>query len=252
MTPPIPPRSLDALQARLRHFFGDRTLLVHALTHPSAAVEAGQTRLASYERLEFLGDALLNAWVAELLFDRFPDAHEGVLTRLRSFWISGPVLAGFARGLQLERHVELGTGEERDGGRTKERILASVLEALFAALYLDAGPKKPRSLARALWADDVRRRGLAVLSEDAKTGLQELRQAEGVSRPEYRVSSADGGFEATVLLDGEAAGRGAGATKKAAEQAAAKDALARLADGMGRRKRAKELHALGRTRREEP
>ncbi len=222
---------LDALQARVGHFFRDGGLLQQAVTHPSGAMEAGKSRLLSYERLEFLGDSILNAWVAELLFDSFRHENEGVLARLRSYWVSGPVLARFALQLRLDSHLIMGAGEARDGGRRKERILAAAFEALVAALYLDAGVRFTRKFVRDLWKDAVRRRGLQVLDEDAKTRLQELRQGIGKPLPTYVVEAVQEGFKATVLLDGKAAGSGVGANKKSAEQAAARDALLSIDNG---------------------
>ncbi len=216
---------LDALQARIGHFFRDKSLLEQAVTHPSGAIEAGKSRLLSYERLEFLGDSILNAWVAELLFDGFSHENEGVLARLRSYWVSGPVLARFASQLKLDAHLVMGIGEERDGGRAKERILAAAFESLVAALYLDAGVRFTRKFVRELWKDPVKRRGLQVLDEDAKTKLQEMMQAAGKSLPAYVTESVPEGFKATVFLDRIASGNGTGASKKAAEQAAARDAL---------------------------
>lgn len=222
-------RRLDALQARLGHFFRDVTLLEHALTHRSAALEAGWTAEASYERLEFLGDALLNAWMAQLLFDKFPHSDEGVLTRLRAYWVSGPVLAARARELDLPACLAVGEGGRRAGIASQERVQASSFEALLAALHLDAGGRRAPSLVRALWSGPIASRGLEVLQEDAKTALQERRQAEGRSLPAYRCRVQGPGFHAEVLLDGLRAGEGSGTTKKAAEQAAARAALAWMA-----------------------
>ncbi len=217
--------ALDNLQARIGHFFKDRSLLRQALTHPSAAIEDGMPRIMSYERLEFLGDSLVNFFLAELLFDRFPHEDEGVLTRLRAYWASQPALAESARGLDLGALVRLGAGEARDRGDRKERILASVLEALFASLYLDGGLRTSRKLALKLWSDPIRKRGLDVLNEDAKTNLQERRQALGRSLPRYRTEAGEGVFRSAVYLDDDLAGEGAGPSRKAAEQAAARAAL---------------------------
>lgn len=222
---------LDALQARIGHFFRDRSLLVQALTHPSAAIEAGLPRIMSYERMEFLGDALVNLYLAQLLFDRFPKEEEGVLTRLRAYWGSQPVLADAARDLALDRCLRLGAGETRDGGWSKDRILASSLEALFAAHYLDAGFRAGARLAKTVWGDRIRKRGLEPLAEDSKTNLQEMRQAQGLPLPEYRTEPSPEGFRSTVVLDGRAAGSGTGPSRKAAEQAAARETLAGLTAG---------------------
>lgn len=218
-------RELDSLQARLGRFFKDRSLLLQALTHPSAVAEEGRSRLLSYERLEFLGDALVNAFLAELLFDFFPGEEEGALTRLRAYWVSQPALASTAREMGLGRCLRLGVGEERSGGRDKERVLASALEALFAALYLDAGGKAGLKLARKLWKRPILKRGLAVLLEDAKTALQERQQAKSLPLPEYRTREDGSRFLSVVVLQGRPAGEGRGPSRKAAEQAAARDAL---------------------------
>lgn len=225
-------RKIDALQARVGHFFKDRAILIRALTHPTAALEAGWTVEASYERMEFLGDSLLNAWVAELLFDRFPHEPEGVLTKLRAHWVSGAVLARLSRELGLPACVLLGEGGKRDRIVEQERVQASVLESFLAALYLDGGVRKGKGLVKRLWDDPVMRRGLEVLKEDAKTALQELRQAEGLSLPVYTSREGEaGGFLAEARLDGELAGCGEGPSKKAAEQAAAREALRRIHEG---------------------
>lgn len=217
---------LDALQANLGHFFKDPYLLKQALTHPSAAVEEGRGRLASYERLEFLGDAVVGLNLAALLYDRFPKEDEGVLTRMRAYWASQVALAATARELGLESFLRLGAGEARDGGASKDRTLASALEACFGALFLDGGPKAAAKLAKALWGEPIRRRNLEVLAEDAKTALQEQRQAAGSPLPEYLTVPSAEGFTTSVLLDGEVAGRGEGPSRKTAEQSAARAALA--------------------------
>ena len=217
---------MDALQANLGHFFKDPYLLRQALTHPSAAVEEGRGRLASYERLEFLGDAVVGLNLAALLYDRFPKEDEGVLTRMRAYWASQVALAATARELGLESFLRLGAGEARDGGASKDRTLASALEACFGALFLDGGPKAAAKLAKTLWGEPIRRRKLEVLAEDAKTALQEQRQAAGRPLPEYLTVPSAEGFTTSVVLDGEVVGRGEGPSRKVAEQAAARAALA--------------------------
>ncbi len=209
-----------------------------ALTHPSAAAEAGLPRRLSYERLEFLGDSLLNFLVAELVFHRFPAEEEGVLTRVRAHWISRRVLAAEAEDLGVGPALRMGEGERRDGGAKKERVLASALEALLGALFLDAGVPAARRLVSAIFSEPIRKRGLAVLAEDAKTSLQEARQAKNLPLPEYATASSEGGgFVATVTLDGKEAGSGTGSTRKAAEQAAARAALEKAgrAEGAGKK-----------------
>ncbi|MEW6758937.1 MAG: ribonuclease III, partial [Acidobacteriota bacterium] len=213
----------------------DEGLLRMALTHPSAAAEAGLPRRLSYERLEFLGDSVLNFLVAELVFHRFPAEEEGVLTRVRAHWISRRVLAAAAEELGVGPALKMGEGERKDGGAGKERVLASALEALLGALFLDAGVPAARRTVSAIFSEPIRMRGLAVLAEDAKTTLQEARQAKNLPLPEYATTPSEGGgFVATVTLDGKPAGSGTGTTRKAAEQAAARSALEKARSGRRR------------------
>ncbi len=230
MTPEAATRkaALDNLQARMGYFFKDPSLLWQAVTHPSATAEEGRPRITSYERLEFLGDSLVNFHLAEILFNRYSREDEGVLTKLRAYWASQAALAEAALELGVQPCIRLGRGEAMDGGASKEKILASVLEALFGAAYLDGSISVVRRLAIALWRDDIRRRGLDVLLLDAKTRLQELRQAEHLSLPTYESSFGNDNFTSVVYLDGKEAGRGRGTSRKAAEQAAASEALTRL------------------------
>lgn len=221
-------KKLDDLQARIGHFFRDVSLLKQALTHSSASEEEGRGRLGSNERLEFLGDSVINLIFAEMLFDLFPHEDEGILTKLRSWWISGKALAESSRSLFIPECLRMGRGERASGGAEKERIQACALEALFGALYLDGGMKTAKKPALALWKDAVRERGMDVLLIDAKTRLQEFRQAKGLHLPSYETVASEEGFSSVVFMDGEAAGRGSGNSRKAAEQEAARDAFSRL------------------------
>jgi ribonuclease III len=218
----------DHLQIRLGHFFETATLLRQALTHPSASQESGLDRNSSYERLEFLGDSLLNFSVAEILWERYPDLAEGDLSKLRAYWVSGSSLARVAREVGVAEALLLGAGEERAGGRSKERLLASVLEALVAAAYIDSGWKKARGLVRRLLQDRILESGVTVLRADHKTVLQEMRQGRGLPLPEYRTEAEGEGFRSRCILDGKAAGEGSGRSRKAAEQAAASAALDKM------------------------
>jgi ribonuclease III len=208
------------------------TLLDQALNHPSAAQEAGLDRSASYERLEFLGDSLLNFAVADLLWERFPSISEGDLTKLRAHWVSGASLARVAAGLGVGEALALGAGEERTGGRSKARVLAAALEALVAAVYLDAGWMAARAMVRRLLEDPIASVGLGALEADCKTVLQEWRQSRAKTLPEYRCERSGDGFRCIILLDGEPFGEGVGRSRKSAEQAAAAAAL-RALEGMG-------------------
>jgi len=219
------------LETRLGYRFADRTLLEAALTHRSFANEAGTP--AHYERLEFLGDAVLGLATADWLFHRLAERPEGDLSRLKAMLVSEGALARYAEELALGEHLRLGTGEERSGGRLKASLLADALEALFGAIYLDGGFVAARGAvagyleAASAWPEEGKPR-------DAKTTLQELAQARGWELPLYvvveeRGPDHDKTFAVEVSLRGVLAGQGQGRTKKSAEQAAAAAALARLA-----------------------
>jgi len=219
----------DEVEARLGHRFADRTLLETALTHRSHANEAGREQ--NYERLEFLGDAVLGLVTAEWLFRHRPAEAEGELSRLKAAAVSAPALARHAERIGLGGWLRLGVGEERSGGRAKTSLLADSLEALFGALFLDGG----LDAARRAIEDYLAAGGVEEESRhpDAKTALQERVQARGWQLPEYEVVSALGpdhakSFTVEVRVRGELAGWGEGRSKKEAQQRAAADALARL------------------------
>ncbi|MEL7060466.1 MAG: ribonuclease III [Acidobacteriota bacterium] len=224
---------LDGLEIALGHRFEDRRLLARALTHASFANEVGAS--ANYERLEFLGDAVLGLIAAEWLFRRHPDAPEGRLAKRKSYLVSAPVLVEFARALDLGAVLQLGVGEERSGGRSKDSILADVVEALFGALYLDGGLAAARPSVERVLKLGTRRADEE--TEDAKTRLQELTQARHGVRPEYALRSADGpdhakSFTVDCRLAGKLLATATGRSKKRAEQKAAAEAL-RMIEGHG-------------------
>lgn len=207
--------------------FEDKALLARALTHPSA-VEERRIEM-SYERLEFLGDALLGGIVALLVYERFPEINEGGMTRLKSLTVSGNSLSSIMEELGFSELIIFGRSEQGTDGRGLHSALENVYESIVAALVLDGG----FGIAR-YWV----RRTLGQRIEDArvlhptnpKSELQEILQNDGHS-PEYRLVSEDGPphdriFTIEALCDGEPIGRGTGRTKKEAEAAAAQDAIA--------------------------
>ena len=220
---------LSALELRLGYRFRDRDLLARALTHRSHAQESGDG--GHYERLEFLGDAVLGLFAAERLFRVREEDAEGELSRLKSWVVSAEPLARYAESIDLGGELRVGVGEERTGGRRKRSLLADALEAIFGAVFLDGGALAARAvvgryLDRTL--DD-----LPSERADAKTTLQEVAQARGWDLPVYDVAAESGPdhakrFEIEVRLRGEVLGRGEGRSKKEAQQAAATAALARL------------------------
>ncbi len=236
----------EALQQRLSHKFAQPTLLTRALTHSSAVPELRGSRpedaeaLTSAEikqdneRLEFLGDAVLELLASEYLLAKFPDWSEGQLSKSRARIVNARSLEMAARRLQLGDYLRLGRGEEKTGGREKQTILADAFEAVIAALYLDAGLESARGvLVRWLFEHALEEDGERMAESDRKSALQEFLQGRGESPAEYRVAGETGPdhqkvFEIEVWANGERLARGFGATKKEAEQRAARLALQHL------------------------
>ena len=223
--------TLKELQQSISHTFKEPQLLERALTHKSFANE---NRVPYHnERMEFLGDAVLSLIVSEHLMRTCPDSTEGDLSRLRAAVVSEPALAVIGRTLELGAYLLLGKGEEQTGGRDKDSLLADALEALIAALYLDAGKDAAEAFILRFFEDVIKRTCTARTSLDYKTTLQERCQEHLKQLPEYRVASETGPdhqkqFDVELLVKGQVYGRGTGKSKKEAEQKAAKEALEKL------------------------
>lgn len=219
------------IQKHIGHVFRNPRLLQHALTHKSYANE---NRLAEHnERMEFLGDAVLNLVVSEHLMQTCPDSSEGVLSRLRAMIVSEPALADVGRKIGMGVHLLLGRGEEQSGGREKDSLLADSTEALIAAVYQDAGIVAAGSFILRFFEEHIRTACSVRGSQDHKTALQELCQERLRVLPDYRVVSETGPdhrklFEVELQIQGKLFGRGTGKSKKEAEQRAAKEALDKL------------------------
>ncbi|MDR1604899.1 MAG: ribonuclease III [Gracilibacteraceae bacterium] len=201
------------------------------LTHPSYTFETGRTE-ENNQRLEFLGDAVLNFLVGEYLYLHYPDRPEGELTKIRAAVVNETTLARVARQLDLGLALRLGRGELYSGGRLRDSNLADALEALIGALYLRFGLESARLFVRALLAPEIE--ALPEAFGDHKTRLQEMAQKQGLQIT-YQVTAEHGPahrkiFTVAVLLDGQPAGAGSGRTKKEAEQRAAGMALLRWLD----------------------
>jgi ribonuclease-3 len=225
--------SLDRLQTLIGYKFGNRQLLLEALTHSSYARESSAP-LRDNEQLEFLGDAILNFLVSVRLTDAFPQYEEGKLSRARASLVAAPHLAAVAGRLRLGEFLRLGRGEEKTGGRAKAALLANALEALVAALYGDGAlPAAQRFVDRFVVPADLSACADGLLSVDYKSALQEYLQAERLAPGEYRVVEETGPehqktFTVEVMAADDLVTRGQGASKKAAEQQAAKLALEHL------------------------
>lgn len=213
--------------------FNNKALLCQALTHRSYLNENPSCVISDNERLEYLGDAVLDFVVAELLYQRFPEMREGELTRLRAALVREQTLAHFANAWQLGQFLFIGRGEATSGGRTRPTTLCAVFEAVIGALYLDQGIEAVRVVVRRLFVSEAERLVQEDLLTDAKSRLQEFTQGELQLVPVYRIVAENGPdhakeFSVEVLVGKEVYGRGVGRSKQTAEQAAAAMALSRL------------------------
>lgn len=219
--------SIGALQRTLDYQFRDLDLLDEALTHSSYG-------RPNNERLEYLGDSVLGLIVSEELFERFGAAREGKLTRLRARLVRGVTLSEIARELGLGDHLNLGSGELRSGGSQRNSILADALEALIGAIYLDAGMEICRATVLRWYQDRLQRISLDDVQKDPKTRLQEYLQGHAAPLPSYRVRQVTGKAHAQTfhvecrLAKPDIDATGVGASRRAAEQAAAAQALGKL------------------------
>jgi ribonuclease-3 len=229
----MPGEKTRELEAKLGHTFKDRTLLLQALTHKSYANENREEGSQHNERLEFLGDTVLDFIVSDLLMKLCPESPEGELSKLRSVIVSEANLSEAARSLGLGAYLLLGRGEEQTGGRDKSSLLANALEAVIAALYLDGGIDAAFGFVRRQFELDIREMATSGRTFDSKTELQEYCQSTFGELPAYTVTSESGPdhlklFEVEIVAGGRPLGRGQGRSKKEAEQNAARIALEAL------------------------
>lgn len=224
--------SVELLEKNLGTGFEDYSLLTRALTHRSYVNEHPDTVLEDNERLEFLGDAVLDFIVGEYLYHRFPEVDEGELTSLRAALVRSQTLASFARQLDLGRYLRLGYGEAESGGRDRTPILCATFEAVVGALYLDQGLKPVEQLTERLIEPALEKIRAQALHKDAKSEFQMWAQAQFNITPRYRVLHTEGPdhakvFTLAVLVGEKVWGEGTGTSKQLAAQAAAREALMR-------------------------
>ena len=224
-------KKMKELQKRIGYQFRDTSLLCQAMSHSSFANEHRQEHLKDNERLEFLGDAVLEVTSSEFLFLEYPQMPEGEMTKLRASIVCEPTLALCAREINLPEYLLLGKGEEMTGGRGRNSIVSDAMEALIGAIYLDGGFASAKEFVRKFVLTDIEHKKLFY---DSKTILQEIVQRDYKEEEiEYYLSGEEGPdhakkFIVEVLIGGQSEGRGVGSTKKAAEQEAAYRAIIRL------------------------
>jgi len=214
---------------RLGLSLSDYGLLVRAFTHRSYANEHNDV-LEDNERLEFLGDAVLDFLVGAWLYDHFPEMKEGDLTRLRSALVRTEQLAEFARRIDLGQAMRLGRGEGDGGGRNRAALLCGTFEALIGAIFLSEGIQAVQKFMEPMLAEAANRIIAARQEQDPKSVLQEWIQSQGFEHPMYRTVKADGPdhakmFQVEVIIQGQVTGTGEGPSKQSAAKAAAWDAL---------------------------
>lgn len=222
-------KELEALEKGVAHTFRDKGLIVQAITHKSYANER-KGLLKDNERLEFLGDAVLDLSISHIIMEKFPDLSEGEMSKLRASVVNEGTLAILAKEIGLHEYLLLGHGEERSGGRSKPSILADSFEAVIAAIYLDGGFEEAFRIVTGQFSKLLSKTDLY---RDYKTRLQEFTQERLKCMPAYNLKSTSGPdharvFEVELLIEGRLYGTGKGKTKKEAEQEAAKEALGKL------------------------
>lgn len=220
------------LSERLGVTFTDHSLLSRALTHRSYLNENPDSALEDNERLEFLGDSVIDFIVAGYLYHRFPEVDEGELTALRAALVRAETLAQFAREIDLGRYLRLGYGEEESGGRRRIPLLCASFEAVMGAVYLDRGMPAARPIVERFIQPMLAQVQAGALHKDAKSEFQMWAQARFNRTPRYQVTGSEGPdhdktFTVQVLVGDESWGEGSGHSKQAAAQAAAAQALAR-------------------------
>lgn len=218
---------LERLEEKIGYYYKNKELLKQALTHSSFANEQKINKSKDYERLEFLGDAVLELVSSEFLFKENPSLPEGKLTRLRASMVCEPALAFCAKELELNEYIRLGKGEEATGGRYRDSIISDVMEAVIGSLYLDGGFEVAHSFIHRFILSDLEDK---ILFYDAKTVLQEMVQETPQGSLSYKLLKEEGpdhdkSFYVEAYVNEKAVSRGVGRTKKAAEQQAAYEAI---------------------------
>jgi ribonuclease-3 len=222
--------NLFEIQHNINYEFKNMELLYQAMSHSSYINDSKMNKLKSNERLEFLGDAVLELISSEFLFEKYPMKTEGELTKLRASLVSEYPLAQVARQLKLGDYIILSNGEERTGGRNRDSIISDAVEALLGAIYLDGGIEEAKRFVYTFVLNDIEKKQLFF---DSKTMLQELIQKYHLGTLSYELIREDGPdhdkvYEVNAMLDKKVIGTGSGRTKKQAQQQAAYEAIQKL------------------------
>ena len=223
-------RQLDELEQKIGYQFKDRDLLRHALMHSSYANEQHYERGRNNERLEFLGDAVLELSSSELLYHMYPEKPEGELTKLRASLVCEATLSFCSREIELGKYLFLGKGEDQTGGRERPSVVSDAMEALIGAIYLDGGLEEAEKFIIQNLKEEIKIATQHVGDRDYKTVLQEKLQEHGDVKIQYEITKEEGPdhdkkFEAQVSCNGKILAKGQGKSKKEAHMSAAQKAL---------------------------
>lgn len=226
-------KKIEELEKIIQYTFKNKKNIILALTHSSYANEYKNLKFTSNERLEFLGDTVLNMIISEEIYTKYNDLSEGEMTKFRSNVICETSLAKCAKNLNIGKYLLLGKGEENTGGRYRVSILSDAVEALIGALYLDAGLEMAKNFVLAQMGEMIEKSIKGIIFMDYKTQLQEILQKGNEKRVVYEIIGERGPdhdkvFISQVKIDGKPAGKGKGKTKKEAEQMAAKETIKTL------------------------
>ena len=224
-------KRLEVFEKKIGHTFINKDLLIQALSHSSYAYENSEGSLSDNEVMEFLGDSVLGLIIADFLYQAFPQLSEGELSKIKSQAASTTALFDFAKNIKLDKHILLGKGEEKSGGRKKKSILAGAFEALVAAIYLDSGIEETKKFLLPQLNSLLKRINVEkFLINNYKSALQEYLQKRNLSVPVYKTVTSRGPdhkrlFMVEVLADNVTLAKAKGSSKKSAEQKAAQKAL---------------------------
>lgn len=226
-------KTIKELLNKLKIKTTDELLFDEALTHPSFHYETNKENAPDYERLEFLGDSVLRLVMSNFLFEKYPDFDEGCLTKIRSYLVSDNFLSKLALNIELNKYLNIGIHEEKDGGRNKESILACAMEAVFGAVYKSLGYDAAKNCIENLYSSVKINTNEILYSYNSKEILQQYTQGINKDLPKYKTvneygEAHDKTYEVCVFYHGEELGRGVAKTKKEAEKQAAFDSLKKL------------------------
>lgn len=227
----ITENKIKQLESKLNYKFKRKELLIKALTHPSYVFENRFIdKNESNEKMEFLGDSILGFLVGKLVYESFRDEEEGILSKIKSYWVSAAILSQLGSEVGVKDALILGKGEEKRGGRNNPKNIANAFEALIASIYFDGGIKSAERVIKRIFKNRIVKEAKKVINFDYKSRFQEICQEKFKEKPYYYTVKREEHFVSKAIFKGKVMGTGIGTNKKNAEQEAAKDALEKEID----------------------